>query len=91
MSFILRITETCKLFIGSFKNAYDLQFLITNQIGVIINCTLENPNFYEAEGKIKYLKLNLADSEGEPLLTHLDNCVKFVVDSLGNGNLLVHC
>ncbi len=74
MSFIVKITDSCKMYIGSFKNAYDLNFLITNEIGVIINCTLENPNFYETEGKIRYLKLNIADQDTEPLIDQFDKC-----------------
>lgn len=91
MSYIINISEACKLFIGGFKNAFDQEFLIQNSIGLIINCSTENPNFYEKEGIIKYLKLNLCDDETAPLITHLNNCINFVVNNLGDKNILIHC
>lgn len=45
------------LYIGNKKPAEDIEFLLTNKFGFLLNCTAELPNHYENFEGVKYLRV----------------------------------
>lgn len=45
------------LYIANRRPAEDVEFLMTNKFGYVLNCTNEIPNYFEELEAIRYLKL----------------------------------
>ncbi|KAL9653366.1 hypothetical protein ABK040_002002 [Willaertia magna] len=80
-----------KLYLGSFASARNLKQLIGLNVGGIVNCTMEIPNYYK--DKMKYLKLNEHDETQSEMSKHFDKTFNFIEEiiNVDNKAVLVHC
>ena len=83
-----------RLFVGSAKNAADLESLERNNIHLVINATEEIDNFYEGS-TYEYIRISLKDDK-ETLISSHEEIFEAAVDSIHDAienekNVLVHC
>lgn len=81
------------LYVGSAKNAADLESLERNNIHLVINATEEIDNFYE--GTYDYIRIALKDDKDTLISKHgeiFEAAVDAIHDAIENEkNVLVHC
>jgi hypothetical protein len=80
------------LYLGSSYNAYDWNFLISNNINVIINLTHEIDNFYQNYPRFTYYKYRIHDNnidDIEPILRDSYTVLNRHIDQ--GDRVLVHC
>ena len=81
-----------ELYLGGLVTTINLFILQSLNISVIINCTKDLENYFEAD-HIKYHRIAIDDFEIEDITEHLKGCYKLLheyVDSKGLS-VLVHC
>lgn len=84
------------LWIGNMYTASDVDFFLNNEIGAVLNCTKDVPNFF-CDYSVKYLRLPIDDrlqkSDLEEMNYYLPIGVKFIFDNYDKNktNILVHC
>jgi protein-tyrosine phosphatase len=92
MTIILEYEKTNQpfLYLTSYKEAYNKEYLKNNKITNIINISSETKCLYEEE--IKYLHLKLNDEEKEEISKHFEECWEFM-DKVNNNKevILIHC
>lgn len=82
-----------KLYLGSAKNAADLDSLLRLDIKLIINVTSDIPCFYENhKDTFEYIQIPLLDYKNSSLYTVKEQFLS-AIDKIreSNGNVLVHC
>ncbi len=83
------------LFVGSAKNAADLESLERNNIGLIVNATEEIDNFYEGTSSFEYIRVPLKDDKNTVIADHLEDfeaSVDKIHEAIQKGtDVLVHC
>lgn len=77
------------IFIGSYEDAQDLNFLKKRNVVGIVNCAAELPAYYNTA--LHYLKVNLYDVPHQDILGSLEKVYGFIEQNLKKGNILVHC
>ena len=83
---------TNKIFLGNAYNARDYYDLSEKNIGLIINCTENIPNYFE--DYFKYHRVSIKDINGVNILPYLSETVKVIDDfvkSNENKKILIHC
>lgn len=76
------------LYIGSIKDAGDLDLLKSLNIGKIINVTIEGSSFFPDE--FEYLRIAILDRSDQEIRSHFEQCFEFIKNRNGK-NVLVHC
>ena len=80
------------IFLGSAKNAADSNGLHRNNIRLVINATADVPNFFEGRNdNIRYIRVPLEDVDNAELRMDLFESCVLEIDSVPEGNVLVHC
>ncbi len=80
------------LYLGSGLDANDLSQLTGNEIGYILNCTLEWPVFHALPNHIIFKRIGLQDVSTTDIMTHFDQVFQFLDDiRQRKGKVLVHC
>lgn len=88
------------LWIGDMKSSYDIDFLKSNKITDIVNCTKDIP-FYEKLKKengliIKHHRVAVEDNLQEEELNNMAEILPIIVQNIGDGiengkRFLIHC
>jgi len=85
------------LYLGNYNTARSKDFIINNDIKLVINCSknLEIPYFYDSN-KINYFRIPINDLDTIDDNEILDNNLDYVVNLINkyrnnNDNVLVHC
>ncbi|EFC40883.1 predicted protein [Naegleria gruberi] len=77
---------------ASARRVLDMETL---NIGSIVNCTCEVPNYYEnhEEIAVKYMKVEIDDNAYQDISKHFDATFEFISNSIENEGkaVLVHC
>lgn len=76
------------LFLGSLENSIDYNFLINNNIKIIINVSTDDNYKYD---NIKYYKLEMLDTINQPIIFVIDHVNEIIEKEKYNGNILIHC
>lgn len=76
------------LYLSSVLIAKDINILRNNNIKCIVNCTKDQPNFFENE--LKYKRVEIIDDYKENILQYFDSTCKFINENIKN-KVLVHC
>lgn len=87
------------LYLGGKVHAKDKDMLQKLNITHVVNCSPPRsvdknfgiPNYYEKEGRIKYLRVPIFDNKGEDMTPHLETVHSFISHGKHYGNVLVHC
>ncbi|XP_036425146.1 protein phosphatase Slingshot homolog 3 isoform X2 [Colossoma macropomum] len=78
------------LFLGSEWNAANFEELQKNNVGYILNVTMEIDNFFPES--FTYMNVRVYDVEATDLLSHWNNTYRFISEARKNGQaVLVHC
>ena len=81
-----------QLLLGNAYNARNFYALEKDNVGLIINCSKDIPNYFEDE--LKYLRVNVEDKLDQCIYKYLDSTIttmhKYLTDN-PNKNILVHC
>ncbi len=81
---------TPQLYLGSDKEAKDLNFLKKHKIVLIVNCAQEIPNYFK--DKFTYWNLNLQDVPNQDLSHVLDKVADQIIKIMQQGKtVFVHC
>ena len=83
---------TNNIYIGNLVNARDFYKLNELDVGLIVNCTLEIPNYFPEY--LEYINVKIIDVEGENIYKYLDTTVKKINDFIIKNptkKVLVHC
>jgi protein-tyrosine phosphatase len=91
MSFIVD-----RLYLGNIKDAANHDFMIQNNIEVIVNCTKDIPNYFEHSTNIKYFRVpiedNLKECEMANFNYHARQLLPLLYDDYMSGKtLFIHC
>ena len=79
------------IYIGTGENAQDPTVIKKHNITIIVNCTRDVPNAFEAEG-IKYINVPVSDLLHQPIREHFDRTFAFIDEELEKGGrVLLHC
>ncbi|KAM7538136.1 hypothetical protein Aperf_G00000072822 [Anoplocephala perfoliata] len=80
------------LYIGNAKDSKNAKVLMDKRITHVINATYDLPNFFEEEGKLKYLRVEVEDSGTADLMPHFRPVIDFIDEAVrSGGRVLVHC
>ena len=82
------------LYLGNAYNARDYYSLKNNNIGMIVNCTIDVDNYFEDTNEFEYVRVDVYDNNEASILKYLDNTVDSINDFLTKNphkNILVHC
>uniref|UniRef100_A0AAR2KSX7 protein-serine/threonine phosphatase n=1 Tax=Pygocentrus nattereri TaxID=42514 RepID=A0AAR2KSX7_PYGNA len=78
------------LYLGSEWNAANFEELQKNNVGYILNVTMEIDNFFPES--FTYMNIRVYDVEATDLLSHWNNTYMFISEARKNGQaVLVHC
>uniref|UniRef100_A0A6C0JHR0 Protein-serine/threonine phosphatase n=1 Tax=viral metagenome TaxID=1070528 RepID=A0A6C0JHR0_9ZZZZ len=80
------------IYLGNAYNARDYYSLSNNNIGLIINCTEEIPNYFKDH--FDYHRIDVKDVNGANIYPYIDECVELIHDYIDNNPLkdvFVHC
>ncbi|XP_050983620.1 protein phosphatase Slingshot homolog 3 [Labeo rohita] len=78
------------LFLGSEWNAANFEELQKNNVGYILNVTMEIDNFFPES--FTYMNIRVYDVEATDLLSHWNNTYMFISEARKSGQaILVHC
>lgn len=78
-----------KLYLGSAVHASSLDILEVLEITHIVNAAIEVPNYFDE--KFQYFKIRVLDEETEQIKNYFDDALKFIIDAISLGKVLVHC
>jgi len=80
------------LFLGSSRDAEDLNLLKQYQIKTIINISTSIPCYFENENYFEYLRLPCHDSPNQNILQYFETTFEYIHQKLSTyKNILVHC
>jgi len=80
------------LYLGSSRDAEDLNLLKQYQINTIINISTSIPCYFENEKYFEYLRLPCHDSPNQNILQYFETTFEYIHQKLSiNKNILVHC
>jgi len=84
-----KITE--RIYLGNAFNARDYYNLESKNIGLILNCTEEIPNYFE--DFFEYKKIDIDDVNNANISPYLDEYADLIHNYIKNNdkNILVHC
>jgi len=82
---------TNRIYLGNAYNARDFYNLESKNIGLILNCTEEIPNYFE--DFFEYKKINIDDVNEANISPYLDEYADLMNNYIKNSdkNILVHC
>lgn len=77
------------LYLGSYEDACNLNFLRQHNIGFIVNLAYKPPC---APNEFRYLNINIYDHPHENIIQHADKVINFVDQAVREGKaVLIHC
>lgn len=80
------------LYLGSSRDAEDLNVLRENQVKTIVNISTSIPNYFENENHFEYLRLPCHDSPNQNIIQYFESTFEYIHQKLSmNKNILVHC
>lgn len=82
------------IYLGNAYNARDYYWLKTNNIGLIVNCTVEISDYFNNENEFQYYRIPVLDINGENIKDHVDNVLDAIDDFKAKNegkNILIHC
>ena len=79
------------LFLGSSRDAEDMNILQKHQIKTIINISTTIPCHFEHDKSLEYHRLPCHDSANQNILQYFDTTFEFIKQRLPTNNILVHC
>lgn len=81
------------IYLGNAYNARDYYWLKKNNIGMIVNCTVEISDYFNNESEFEYYRIPVLDINGENIKDHIDNVLKAIDEFKvkNKGNILIHC
>lgn len=81
------------IYLGNAYNARDYYWLKKNNIGMIVNCTVEISDYFNNESEFEYYRIPVLDINGENIKDHIDNVLKAIDEfkAKNKGNILIHC
>ncbi len=83
---------TSFMFLGDSKDSKNHKFIDDNGITHILNVTKDEPNWFEDEGRIKYMRISILDTVNQNIATHFDTAHEFIERArLSGGKILIHC
>jgi len=85
---------TDNIYLGNAYNARDYYKLKDQNIGLIINCTKDIPNYFEEYGEIEYERVDVQDVNGADILPYIKKVVPIIekyIEKNPKKNILVHC
>ena len=85
---------TDNIYLGNAYNARDYYKLKEHNIGLIINCTKDIPNYFEGEEDIEYERVDVQDVNGANILPYIKKVVPIIekyIEKNPEKNILVHC
>ena len=83
-----------KIYLGNAYNSRDYYFLKDNNIGLIVNCTIDIDNYFENDNEFTYHRVPVKDIPGANILEFLEDTVDTINKYLLENNdkkVLVHC
>lgn len=85
------------LFLGNMQAAYDENFILSNNIKLVVNCTrdIKIPDWYERNG-VAVIRLPLNDSDTQADNQILSDNIEKIVETVNNyridrKNVFIHC
>jgi protein-tyrosine phosphatase len=82
------------IFIGSWRDASNHDFLADKQITHVLNLAKENvpSSLLTEQTNLQHMTIPLSDSQSEDLRSHFDSAFKFIEEAQSaHGKVLVHC
>jgi dual specificity MAP kinase phosphatase len=80
------------LYLGSSRDAENLNLLQEHQIKTVINISTTIPCYFEDEKLFEYLRLPCHDSPNQNILQYFETTFEYIREKLSkNKNILVHC
>jgi dual specificity MAP kinase phosphatase len=80
------------LYLGSSRDAEDLNLLKEHQITTVINISTTLPCYFENENIFQYLRLPCHDSPSQNILQYFETTFEYIRQQLSaKRNILVHC
>ena len=80
------------LLLGNAYNARNFYELERNNVGLVVNCSKDIPNYFEES--LKYIRVHVDDKLNQDIYRYLDETTsdmhKFLVDNPGK-NIFIHC
>ena len=83
-----------RVYLGNAFNARDYYTLKSNNIGLIVNCTIDIDNYFDYVEEFTYHRVPVKDINNEDILTYIDEAVNIIetyLDDNHNKNVLIHC
>lgn len=88
---------TTRIFLGNHQAAKDKEFMTTNKIHAVLNCTKDLPNHFEGKMDIEYLRIPVDDSLKEKDFELMYQFMPLIVEFIDKHvnklkqNILIHC
>lgn len=85
---------TDNIYLGNAYNARDYYRLKQDNIGLIVNCTRDIPNYFESTGEFQYERVDVQDVNDANILPYIKKCVPKIEKYIKKNpekNVLVHC
>ena len=82
------------IYLGNAYNARDYYKLKEQNIGLVVNCTKDIPNYFEDEEDIEYERVDVQDVNGANILPYIKKVVPIIekyIEKNPEKNILVHC
>lgn len=80
------------LYLGGRSPAASQDFLESNKITHVLNCTQHLKRSEDLHDRLTYMQVRLQDSDNERLSPHLGQAIEFLDTAIrGGGRVLVHC
>jgi protein-tyrosine phosphatase len=79
------------IYLGGYLAACDKRLLDRERISHVLKMFNAEDDGYIYHDGIKYMVVDASDIPGYDMYSHMDSCVDYIRDSVGAGNILVHC
>ncbi len=85
-----------RLYLGDRLTAYNQNYILNNNINVIVNATKDIPNFYDSNPEIKYYRVPVEDNLASEELNSFYFCAKSLLpilfeEYMNGKTILIHC
>lgn len=85
-----------RLYLGDRLSAYNQNFILQNNINIIVNATKDIPNFYDSIPEIKYYRVPIEDNLEAEELNAFFFCAKSLLpilfqEYMNGKTILIHC